>query len=257
MVVGGLHGWLPCASAADCGAVRALANRLLTDLACSLTALLGRWWPARLTYERAGAQPVASSRARPRYFVLFKPYMVLCSWEADGSKNGRAPRTTLADLGLPSGVHNVGRLDRDSEGLLLLTDDGRFTHELLQEHRHPKRYWVLVRGTPGDEALHAMARDPNPNPHPHPHPNPMPNPHPHPHPHPHPRPHPSPNLNPNPNPNPNPNQARGGMHIRGRRTRPCSVRRITHTVAASITYGCSLHYIRSQPPLHTVAASPL
>ena len=94
MVVGGLHGWLPCASAADCGAVRALANRLLTGLASSLTALLGRWWPARLTYERAGAQPVA--RARLRYFVLFKPCMVLCSWEADGSKNGRAPRTTLS-----------------------------------------------------------------------------------------------------------------------------------------------------------------
>ena len=157
MVVGWswVHGWLPCAfPAADCGAVCALANRLLTGLASSLTTLLGRWWPARLTHERAGAQPVA----RPRYFVLFKPYMVLCSWEADGSKNGRAPRTTLADLGLPSGVHNVGRLDRDSEGLLLLTDDGRFTHELLQDHRHPKRYWVLVRGMPGDEALHAMAR---------------------------------------------------------------------------------------------------
>ena len=167
MVVRWLHGWLPPASpcafpAADSGAVRALANRLLTDLASSLTALLGRWWPARLTHERAGAQPVA--RAWPRYFVLFKPYMVLCSWEADGSKNGRAPRTTLADLGLPSGVHNVGRLDRDSEGLLLLTDDGRFTHELLQEHRHPKRYWVLVRGMPGVEALHAMARGTSINP---------------------------------------------------------------------------------------------
>ena len=93
MVVGGLHGWLPCASAAECGAVRALANRLLTDLASSLTALLGRWWPAQLTDERAGAQ---LAQARPRYFVLFKPYMVLCSWEADGSKNGRAPRTTLS-----------------------------------------------------------------------------------------------------------------------------------------------------------------
>ena len=111
----GCHVDVPCRGAADSGgwhACQPLANRSGQLAYYSLTALLGRWWPARLTDERAGAQPVASSRARPRYFVLFKPYMVLCSWEADGSKNGRAPRTTLADLGLPSGVHNVGRLDR-------------------------------------------------------------------------------------------------------------------------------------------------
>ena len=138
-----LHGWLPCAfPAADSGAVRALASRLLADLASSLTALLGRWWPARLTDERAGAQPVA--RARPRYFVLFKPYMVLCSWEPDCSKNGRAPRTTLADLGLPSGVHNVGRLDRDTTGALLLgTDSG--LQALLPALLHGAERWHTHR----------------------------------------------------------------------------------------------------------------
>ena len=77
------------------GMVRAL-RRLLTALIRSLTAVLRRWW---LTHTVASPQP------EPRYFALFKPYMVLCSWKRDApSKNGRAPRTTLADLGLPSGV---------------------------------------------------------------------------------------------------------------------------------------------------------
>lgn len=81
------------------GVVRAL-RRLLTALVSSLTAVLRRWW---LTHATVVA--VASPQPQPRYFALFKPYMVLCSWERDAPcKNGRAPRTTLADLGLPSGV---------------------------------------------------------------------------------------------------------------------------------------------------------
>ena len=81
------------------GVVRAL-RCLLTALVSSLTAVLRRWW---LTHATVVA--VASPQPQPRYFALFKPYMVLCSWERDAPcKNGRAPRTTLADLGLPSGV---------------------------------------------------------------------------------------------------------------------------------------------------------
>lgn len=99
-------------------------------------------------------------RRRLRYFVLWKPYMVLCSMAGDRPKaasKGRVERTTLRDLELPSDVHHVGRLDRDSEGLLLLTDDGHFTHEVLTQG-HPKTYWALVAGSPSDEQLEAMAR---------------------------------------------------------------------------------------------------
>ena len=81
------------------GVVRAL-RRLLTALVSSLTAVLRRWWLTRATVVA-----VASPQPQPRYFALFKPYMVLCSWERDAPcKNGRAPRTTLADLGLPTGA---------------------------------------------------------------------------------------------------------------------------------------------------------
>ena len=90
-----------------------------------------------------------------RYVALHKPYMTLCSIERDDSDKGRQ---TLASLGLPEGLVNVGRLDRDSEGLLLLTDDGQFCHLVLQGEEHvSKRYFVLVDGQPSDEAIAAMA----------------------------------------------------------------------------------------------------
>ena len=98
---------LPTIRAEASGVVRAL-RRLLTALASSLPAVLWRWWPPRLTQATAATQAAVASPPpppQPRYFALFKPYMVLCSWEADAPcKNGRAPRTTLADLGLPAGA---------------------------------------------------------------------------------------------------------------------------------------------------------
>ena len=66
--------------------------------------------------------------------------MTLCSFGEDA--RGRA---NLSDLDLPVGVLNVGRLDRDSEGLLLLTDDGQFCHRVLQGGVR-KRYFALVLG---------------------------------------------------------------------------------------------------------------
>jgi 23S rRNA pseudouridine2457 synthase len=99
-----------------------------------------------------------------------KPYGVLCQFtdaahgRADAARAGRAeaardapPRPTLADFGLPPRVYAAGRLDHDSEGLLLLTDDGGLAHRLTDpRHKQPKTYRVQVEGDPGDAQLAAL-----------------------------------------------------------------------------------------------------
>lgn len=67
------------------------------------------------------------------------------------------PRDTLAGFGLPPNVYAAGRLDYDSEGLLLLTDDGALANRLTDpKHKQPKTYWVMVEGTPTDDKLQAL-----------------------------------------------------------------------------------------------------
>ena len=84
-----------------------------------------------------------------------KPYGVLCQF----TDRSRPTRPTLAGFGLPADVYAAGRLDRDSEGLLLLTDDGRLAHRLTDPaHKQPKTYWVQVEGTP-DAAQLQQLRD--------------------------------------------------------------------------------------------------
>ena len=99
-----------------------------------------------------------------------KPYGVLCQFtddahgRASAARAGRAeaarsaqPRPTLAGFGLPAGVYAAGRLDFDSEGLLLLTDDGALAHRLTDpRHKQPKTYWVQVEGDPGESQLQAL-----------------------------------------------------------------------------------------------------
>jgi 23S rRNA pseudouridine2457 synthase len=86
-----------------------------------------------------------------RYIITYKPDDVLCS------RRDRYGRLTLDTLGIPEGVHPAGRLDLDSEGLLLLTDDGDFFHRITHPHfHHPKVYVVLVLGHPDDEALRRL-----------------------------------------------------------------------------------------------------
>lgn len=81
--------------------------------------------------------------------VFHKPYGVLSQFTPDGSAN-----RTLADFDLPSRVYPLGRLDADSEGLLLLTDETDLNSRLLlPEHRHRRTYWAQVERIPSVEAL--------------------------------------------------------------------------------------------------------
>lgn len=82
-----------------------------------------------------------------------KPYGVLCQF----TDRSTPPRPTLAGFGLPPDVYAAGRLDHDSEGLLLLTDDGALAHRLTDpRHKQPKTYWVQVEGDPGEEPLRIL-----------------------------------------------------------------------------------------------------
>ncbi len=82
-----------------------------------------------------------------------KPYGVLCQF----TDRSATPRRTLAEFGLPADVYPAGRLDFDSEGLLLLTDDGALAHRLTDpRHKQSKTYWVQVEGAPQPEQLQAL-----------------------------------------------------------------------------------------------------
>ena len=82
-----------------------------------------------------------------------KPFNVLCQF----TDRSDPPRRTLAEFGLPPRVYAAGRLDYDSEGLLLLTDDGTLANRLTDpRHKQPKTYWVQVEGAPTDAQLEAL-----------------------------------------------------------------------------------------------------
>ncbi|MGV8923103.1 MAG: pseudouridine synthase [Thermomonas sp.] len=86
--------------------------------------------------------------------ALNKPYGVLCQF----TDRSTPSRPTLASFGLPPAVYAAGRLDFDSEGLLLLTDDGLLAHRLTDpRHKQAKTYWVQVEGTPDASQLKALS----------------------------------------------------------------------------------------------------
>ena len=97
-----------------------------------------------------------------RYIACYKPALTLCSLKLDSDRalrKNRDERQTLANLSLPDGLHIVGRLDRDSEGLLLLTDDGRLQAQISNpKHKWAKTYLAQVEGTPDAAALKALAQ---------------------------------------------------------------------------------------------------
>jgi 23S rRNA pseudouridine2457 synthase len=82
--------------------------------------------------------------------ALNKPYLVHCKFTDDQVP----PRPTLAQFGLPPRVYVAGRLDHDSEGLLLLTDDGGLNQRLTDPRfKSPKTYWAQVEGVAREDAL--------------------------------------------------------------------------------------------------------
>ncbi len=87
------------------------------------------------------------------YILFHKPYNVLSQFTPeDGAR-------ALSEFSLPSGVYAAGRLDKDSEGLLLLTDDGLMIEKLLNpKNEKPKTYWVLVERVPTEDELERMRK---------------------------------------------------------------------------------------------------
>jgi 23S rRNA pseudouridine2457 synthase len=85
--------------------------------------------------------------------AFHKPYGVLSQFTSDGS-----PNRPLAEFGFPRNVYPIGRLDADSEGLLLLSDEAEWNAKLLEpRHAHEREYWVQVERIPSAESLQQLA----------------------------------------------------------------------------------------------------
>jgi 23S rRNA pseudouridine2457 synthase len=108
-----------------------------------------------VTRQQPCGYPSVIREPRPTKQVLIafhKPFGVISQFTSDGSN-----RPTLAGFGFPSAVYPIGRLDADSEGLLLLSDEARWNTRILDpEHGHEREYWVQVEGLPGTKELRRL-----------------------------------------------------------------------------------------------------
>lgn len=95
--------------------------------------------------------PLPDLRAGRSVVLLNKPFGMLCQFTGDGT------RATLADAVRVPDVYPAGRLDADSEGLVVLTAHGRLQARIANpRHKLPKTYWVQVEGAPSGDALQAL-----------------------------------------------------------------------------------------------------
>lgn len=91
------------------------------------------------------------------YIVFYKPYNVLCQF-TDESPHASERETLKKYIDIPN-IYSVGRLDLDSEGLLLLTDNPRVKHRLCEpSFAHPRTYWSQVENIPSPQALEHLRR---------------------------------------------------------------------------------------------------
>ncbi len=123
------------------------------------------WWHRRcrreihtnlqkqLTPRRPCCEFLLMSSMNHRTIIFNKPYDVLpCFTDSEG-------RPTLANFIHIPGVYAAGRLDRDSEGLMILTSDGALAHRITDPaHKLPKTYWVQVERIPGEDELRELQR---------------------------------------------------------------------------------------------------
>ncbi len=92
-----------------------------------------------------------------RVILFHKPFGVLSQFTDKGTEG--SPRPTLSQFIDQPGVYPAGRLDRDSEGLMVLTDDGKLQARIADpRHKMAKTYLVQVEGTPNEAALEALRR---------------------------------------------------------------------------------------------------
>ena len=118
-----------------------------------------RFNPCSLSLPRVEGEPGIATARRPAriggvLIAFHKPFGTLSQFTPDGS-----PNRPLSEFGFPPRVYPIGRLDADSEGLLLLSDEPEWNARLLEPRRgHARIYWAQVEGVPEAAALARLSR---------------------------------------------------------------------------------------------------